>query len=177
MTADPINTAMNRHPAGTRQRTATQRGRYSRNKGAVAERDLVRWLRTNGFPHAERAVRTGYRTTDRTSADPGDVTGTPGIVWSVKDCAAERITEWLDELVNMAAHDTSFEEPVQLLVTKRRGHANPGEWWCWLQLLDIGQLLTGSSPDVVIPEWNRPLRMELGHVMPLLRTAGYGSPT
>src|SRR5688500_3530498 len=65
--------------------TTTARGKYSREKGATAERHLVAWLRTHGWPGAERAVRTGYRTADRTSVDPGDVTGTPGLVWQVKN--------------------------------------------------------------------------------------------
>jgi len=152
-------------------KTPSQRGRANRNRGLTAERDLCKWLRSNGFPHAERAVRTGFRTLDRTSADPGDVMGSPGVVWSVKDCAVEQRAVWMAELNDMGDGDSE----VYLLVHKRRGHADPGRWWCWLQVLDILGL-TGTSCDVVIPQWNAPIRMELGHVVALLRAAGYGTP-
>lgn len=149
------------------------RARASRNRGITAERALVRYLRDNGFAGAERAVRTGYRTPDRISADPGDITGTPGLVWSVKDCATERITTWFDELEHMRNAVTA---DVGLLVVKRRGHANPGEWWCWLWLGDLAALLTAS--DVVIPRelaWTlAPARLELADVVGLLRRGGYG---
>lgn len=148
-------------------RTASQRAAASRRKGAVAERDLVRWLRANGFPGAERAVRTGYRTPDRTAADPGDVTGTPGIVWSVKDCAVERIATWLAELDAM---DTSTTV-VRLLVAKRRGHADPGEWWCWLRAHDFAALLDDAETAFAFP-----VQAALGDVVMLLRAAGYGDP-
>ncbi|HWD79273.1 MAG TPA: hypothetical protein VG497_10325, partial [Kribbella sp.] len=69
-------------------RTRSEIGRSNRNRGAVAERAVVAWLRDNGFPHAERAVRTGYRTADRVSADHGDITGTPLLAWQVKDVVA-----------------------------------------------------------------------------------------
>lgn len=154
----------------TAPKTRSQLGRMSRNKGAKAERDLVTYLRTVGFGGAERAVRTGYRTTTRTAADPGDITGTPGIVWSVKDCAVEQLTKWLDELDAMEGQCV-----VRLLVHKRSGKADPGRWWCWLRLrtlLDVTSqsLWISASPTA-------PVRMELQHVVPLLHAAGYGDST
>jgi hypothetical protein len=157
-------------------KTPSQRGRSNRNRGLNAERDLCKWLRVNGFPGAERAVRTGFRTLDRTSADPGDVMGSPGIVWSVKDCAVEQRSVWMAELEAMGDGDTE----VYLLVHKRRGHADPGKWWCWLTL---GQLVDLAAPFRahlgVLPVTGPlapPVRMELQHVVPLLRASGYGSP-
>ena len=147
-------------------KTPSQRGRSNRNRGLNAERDLCKWLRTNGFPHAERAVRTGFRTVDRTSADPGDVTGTPGIVWSVKDCAVEQRAVWMAELDEMRSGSGA---DLGLLVHKRRGHADPARWWCWLELTDLFGLVAGRAPVA----GDAPLRMELGHVVPLLRVAGY----
>jgi hypothetical protein len=152
-------------------KTPQQRGRANRNRGLNAERDLCKWLRTNGFPGAERAVRTGFRTLDRTSADPGDVTGTPGIVWSVKDCAVEQLGAWMAELDVMATvHDgVNLDPPVALLVHKRRGHADPARWWCWMgvdQLID----LTGNETHLTFP-----VRVELGDFLPILHAAGYGT--
>lgn len=142
-------------------------GAMSRNKGAKAERDLVAYLRTVGFGGAERAVRTGYRTATRVAADPGDVTGTPGIIWSMKDCATERLTDWFAELESM----DGFSTDVRLLVHKRAGKADPGRWWCWLRLHTLMEL-TGAQVPADLP--NPPLRLELGHVVPLLRRAGHG---
>lgn len=154
-------------------RTPSQRGRANRNKGHQAERDLCRWLRVNGFPGAERAVRTGFRVGDRVSADPGDVTGTPGIVCSVKDCAVEQRSVWMAELAAMVAGDAPGA--VGLLVHKRRGHADPGRWWCWLVLGDLADLMTNGTWALPSDEHELPVRMELGHVVPLLRGAGYGT--
>jgi hypothetical protein len=148
-------------------KTRTQLGRMSRNKGAKAERDLVAYLRQVGFGGAERAVRTGYRTSERVSADPGDITGTPGIVWSVKDAAVERIDAWLAELDAMDGDDLDL----RLLVHKRSGKTDPARWWCWTHLGPLTNL-NSRGPALV----SFPVRFELGHVIPLLRHAGYGDP-
>jgi hypothetical protein len=138
-------------------------GATNRRRGLTAERALVTWLRNNGWPQAERTVVTGYRTPTRQRPDAGDITGTPGITWSLKDHATERITTWWTELTNMDGG------PIRLLVVKNRGHADPGQWWCWLPL---GYLiaLTGAQPhpcqDLV--------RCHLATLAPLLRDAGYG---
>jgi hypothetical protein len=154
-------------------KTPSQRGRSNRNRGLNAERDLCKWLRTNGFPGAERAVRTGFRTVDRTSADPGDVMGSPGIVWSVKDCAVEQRSVWMAELEAMDDRPIKAggDEPIRLLVHKRRGHADPGKWWCWMRAHQMALLLDDGDSSFVFP-----VRAELGDIVPLLRIAGYGDP-
>lgn len=152
--------------------TNSQRGTTNRRRGHQAERDLARWLRANGFPHAERAVRTGFRANDRVSADPGDIDGTPGIVWSVKDCAAEQTPKWLAELAVMQAGARAVHG---LLVTKRRGHADPARWWCWLALDDLVRLATDEPARHLSDAGaGQPVRIELGTLAPLLRTAGWG---
>lgn len=164
----------------TAAKTPSQRGAANRRRGHQAERDLAKWLRANGFPHAERAVRTGWATKDRASADPGDITGTPGIVWSVKDVAAENITGWMTELDAMV---TGAKADLGLLVHKRRGHADPGRWWCWGEFGDLFILCVampyGGMPCVgeLDAAYHFPTRMELRHVAVLLRAAGYGSPS
>jgi len=153
----------------TTAKTRSQLGRANRRKGAVAERDLVKYLRRVGFPGAERAVPTGYRTATRVAADPGDITGTLGVVWSVKDVATEQIAKWFAELDAM---DGRLGD-VRLLVHKRRGHADPGRWWCWLRVGTLVRLLDENlRPDGLGDAV--PMRMELGDVIPLLRAAGYG---
>jgi hypothetical protein len=153
--------------------TASQRGTTNRRRGHQAERDLARWLRSHGYPHAERAVRTGFRASDRVSADPGDIDGIPGIVISVKDCAAEQTVKWLAELAVMQAGARAVHG---LLVHKRRGHADPGRWWCWLLLDDVVRLATDGHAVATFAAGEHPVRMELGHAVRLLRDAGWGDP-
>lgn len=154
----------------TSAKSRSQLGRMSRNKGAKAERDLVAYLRTVGFGGAERAVRTGYRTTDRVSADPGDVTGLGPIIVSMKDCAVEELAKWLAELDAMQGR----EFDVRLLIHKRSGKADPARWWCWMRTRILLRLIDESY--FAAGHYDAPVRMELGHVVPLLHEAGYGDP-
>ncbi|MGD9991108.1 hypothetical protein [Pseudonocardia sp.] len=155
---------------------ASRRAAANRRRGSTAELAVARYLRTVGFPGAERAVRTGYRTATRTSPDPGDIAGIPGLVISVKDAQVERLTSWLTEVRVMTA--TGGE--LGLLVHKRRGHANPANWWCWLRFRDALALAfptsLGTTGTYVGPAGDDPIRMQLSHVIPLLHGAGYGTP-
>lgn len=139
-------------------------GTANRRRGLVAERHLVTWLRTQGWPHAERSVVTGYRTAHRERRDGGDITGTPGIVWSLKDCAKLQIPAWWAEL-----HTFDGPDRFRLLVVKNRGHASPAEWWCWLRVADMVELASTQlhpCQDLI--------RCHLSTVVSLLREAGYG---
>lgn len=157
--------------------TASARGRANREKGAVAERQLVSWLRENGWPGAERAVRTGYRTATRVSADPGDVTGTPGLVWQMK------YTTRFEWPAVFAANLSETEEQrvaagadFGLLIQRRAGTADVGRWWVWLRVADLARLLR-PLPSARATDLGQPaLRMELAGLVPLLRAAGYGTP-
>jgi hypothetical protein len=156
-------------------RTPSQRGAANRRRGNLAELAVAKYLRTVGFPHAERAVRTGYRTPTRTSPDPGDIAGVPGLVVSVKDAKTEQLTSWLTEVRVM----TAAGGELGLLVHKRRGHADPARWWCWLALGDLMRITTDAHPCQIraaARDTTTPVRMELGHVVPLLHAAGYGTP-
>lgn len=149
-------------------RTPAQRGRANRNKGHQAERDICKWLRAHGFSGAERAVKTGFRAADRTVADPGDITGTPCIVWSVKDVEREHMKQWLAELDAMLAGHP-YPEALGLLVHKRRGHADPGSWWVWISAPDLAALL--GAPAFDGSQW---FRTTLAELVPLLRSNGHG---
>lgn len=135
---------------------ASTRGRRNRANGANTERRVATYLRT-WWPDACRAVRN-------TQPDPGDIAGTaPDLWWSVKDCQVERISTWLDEVAVKAP------PAVGLLVVRRRGHADPGAWWCWLHLSDLAYLL--KRPGHVDCATS-PVRMELGDVIDLCQAAG-----
>ena len=151
-------------------------GKANRRKGHDAERAVARWLRDNGWPGAERAVRTGYAGVTRSIADPGDITGTPGIVWQIKDCAREQIAPWLTE-TEQQREDADAEHGV--LVVRRRGAADVGRWWVWVSL---GDLLTLANPDrcqcmeCAGDTASAPVRLELSALTQLLRVRGFGEP-
>ncbi|MCP2261069.1 hypothetical protein LX15_004789 [Streptoalloteichus tenebrarius] len=144
------------------------RGRANRRRGADAERAVAAWLRGHGWPHAERAVRTGYRTATRTSADPGDITGTPGIVWQIKDVARPDAARWLDE--TRQQRDAAGADH-GILVIRRRGTTDVGRWWTLLTTSDLLRLVHATRPGLL----SAPVMMELGDVAALLHAAGYGT--
>jgi hypothetical protein len=164
--------------------TASARGRANRTKGAAAERDLVRWLRANGWPGAERAIRTAYRTADRELPDPGDVTGTPGLVWQMK------YTARFDQPAFLAACLAETEQQrvdagadFGLLVQRRTGVTDPGRWFVWLRVIDLYALCRSSKSNTLLTVdptraylGEPPVRMELADLVPLLHAAGYGTP-
>ncbi len=135
-------------PGGARDRSRI--GKANGEKGKRAERDLVTWLRRHGFPGAERTVRTGYHTPARQRVDTGDIDGTPGLVFQVKDVADRllwKVDGWLRET---EAQRLAAGADVGVLVVKRRGHADPGHWWAWMPLCGLMPALnTLGSRDTV----------------------------
>lgn len=171
--ADPVQAASG--DPGARNE-ASRRGRANGERGKRAERDLVTWLRAHGWPGAERTVRTGYRTRTRGCSDHGDIDGTPGITWQVKD-VAERdhylIPAWLADTERQRVASGAN---LGILVVKRRGHADPGQWWAHMPLNDLVHDVLTSSIDT-FPEdpYMVPVRLALAHLAPILAHAGYGS--
>lgn len=162
-------------------RTPSEIGRSNRNRGAAAERAVVAWLRDNGFPHAERAVRTGYRTADRTSADHGDITGTPGIVWQVKDTLDfEQPAVLAATLADTAAQTVAAGGEFGVLVQRRRGSADTGRWWAWMPgeayvRVACPRVHRLQHLFVDLQSLAHPVRLTLADVVALLVRAGYGS--
>lgn len=161
--------------------TASERGRSNRNRGAVAERQLVGWLRDNGFPGAERAVRTAYRTAGRALADPGDVTGTPGLVWQVKyTLDFEEPAVLVRNLAETEQQRATVDADFGILVQRRVGAKDPGRWWVWLKIADLYRIIRRApkgelkEPGAFLGE--PPVRMELAALVLLLRAADYGNP-
>ena len=152
-------------------------GATSRRKGATAEVALANYLQTHGWPEARRAVITGYRNHHTEVADPGDIRGTPGIVWSMKNVARDQvdrhIDQWMAELDNMNGLGDHLGG-LPLLVVKRAGHANPARWWCYLRLRWLDEL-RGIQPDRLDAE-QHPVRLELATIVELLNHAGYTRP-
>lgn len=166
-----------------RTRAAIARSNLARSK--ASERKVATYLRVSGWPGAERTVRTGYNTGDRAMPDVGDIDGTPGVVWQVKDTGERewwRVPTWLAETnaQRIAAH-----ADYGVLVVRRPGHAHAGEWWAWMwlgqgvaliqdasQIPTPGDVFVHGLPGVAA---DAPVRMELRHLLPVLRAAGYGT--
>lgn len=138
---------------------ASTRGRRNRANGANYERRLAAYLK-RWWPDACRGIRNTY-------PDPGDIAEIgPALFVSMKRVEQERINPWMAELEEKAAGRLG------LLIVRRKGHADPGEWWCWLRLGDLVHL-AGDVTSLHAEQDVSPVRMELRHVMPLLVHSNY----
>lgn len=103
----------------------------SKAKGSAAERDLVTFLRTAGFPHAERRLAGSAQ-------DRGDIAGIPGVVVEVKNHAATNLAGWVDEALAEQGNDGA---DYGIVVHKRRGKGNAGEWYATCTVAQMARLL------------------------------------
>lgn len=155
-------------------RTPQEIGRSNLARSKEDERKVAGYFRSTGlFPLAERAVRTGFKAVGERGADPGDITNTPGLVTSVKSYTDVALVErfvpgWLEELERMQWLDHS----IRILVVRRYGKTDPGDWWCFMRL---GQLLPLIDPDrVTCTRRTETVRMLLRDVVPLIADSGVG---
>lgn len=156
------------------RRTRSQIGKANNRKGKDRELRVAKYLQISGFPGAERMVRTGYRSSGRTSPDCGDITGTLGIVWQVKDIAEREWYKIPRILAETEAQTLAGNAELGVLVIRRPGHGSPAEWWAHMWFDDVYALVAGSRPHG--QRLRFPIRFELGELIPLLRVAGYGTP-
>ena len=113
----------------------------ARQKGTLAETAFVKYLIAHGFPHAERRALHG---TD----DKGDVTGTVGLAWELKNHKTYQIPQWLKE--TLAERDNAQADYGFLVIKPNRiGVDNVDQWWV---VMDVEQAIA------------------------LVREAGYGDP-
>lgn len=108
-----------------------------KNKGTAGESAVVAYLRTAGFPYAERLALQGGK-------DRGDITGIPGIVIEVKACQEYSFNGWLKEaLVERDNAGADFG----LVVAKPRlvGTTRTGEWYALMYAYDYLALLSQAS--------------------------------
>ena len=135
----------------------------SKDIGTKGETAVVRVIRPRGFPHAERRALHGTH-------DLGDITGTPGIVWSVKagdtarGASDAKVEEWLNRAEELRVHAVA---DIAVLVLARRGIGAPNadRWWA---VVRTGRLVTGPLTGVTV-------RLTLGDACRLLVESGYGS--
>lgn len=124
-------------------------------KGTWAESHFVKYVRQHGFPQADRIPRSG-------SKDRGDVGLAPGLIFEVKNYALRtgfptvgQLEKWLAETEvekkNAGAHTA-------LLVVKRKGTQDVGQWFCFTPLIDGWHMTTVAQR------------------LRTLRIAGFGDP-
>lgn len=93
-----------------------------RAKGTAAETAVVKFLRDNGFPHAERRALHG-------TADKGDITGCGPVVFEVKNHKTLDLAGWVKEL---EAEMVNAKVDTGAVIAKKRGTTDPGEWYAIL---------------------------------------------
>ena len=120
--------------------------RRPRDIGTHTESAVVRYLRTAGFPHAERRSLRG-------TLDAGDITGCIGTAWSVKGgmmaCGASDalVERWLDQL-DLQRRNAHAQVGVLVLQRRGIGENNASRWWAVMRGVDYEDLCkTGVDAD------------------------------
>jgi len=104
-----------------------------KRKGHAAELAVVKWLRLQGWFHAER-VQAG------THKDRGDVDGLPGVVIEVKDRKSHSWHEYFNQLRRQIVNDKAW---TGVIIAKRPGVTDVNEWMAvmpaieWLNLISL----------------------------------------
>jgi hypothetical protein len=111
----------------------------SKAKGTAAETAVVRFLQANGYPHAERRALAGAQ-------DRGDVAGIPGVTIEVKAAKRFELAAWIEETLKESGREASPTQVVPLLVVKRPGKGDPGDWY-WIS--------DGQGMLSLLDEWTR----------------------
>ena len=140
----------------------------SKDIGTAHTTAVIRYLRDNGFPHAELRNQAG-------ALDKGDIVGCPGLCWEAKGGFAAETAS--DGQVSMWLRETEIERrnakaDIGVLVMKRKaiGARNAGRYWAVLPFWAV----IAAPPDGPV-SW-APVRMHLADAVTALREQGYGEP-
>ncbi len=108
-------------------------------KGSKAESDVVKWLKVNGFPYADRRIAGAQ-------LDKGDISGVNGVTIEVKNHARMDLSAWVKELEVEIKNDSAWTGTV---LHKRKGRSDVNEWYCtmpakvWVEL--IRRIIDGKT--------------------------------
>lgn len=113
---------------------------YHRQKGSSMERMVADYFRDNGFPFADRRVKTGAK-------DTGDIGGVhvngERLAIEVKNTAKLSLGTWAGEAETERINDQAL---AGVIVHKRHGKGKPEDQWVTLTLADFVAILTGRRP-------------------------------
>lgn len=120
-----------------------------KRKGTAAESAVVSFLRTAGFPHAERLALQGGK-------DRGDITGIPGIVIEVKAVQTYAFNGWLTE-ARVERDNAGADFGIVVAKPRMVGTTKTRHWYGLMYALDYLALLSmaskGSGADLKV--WTR----------------------
>lgn len=113
---------------------------YHRAKGSSFERLIADYLALNGFPFADRRVKSGAK-------DKGDIGGVMAhgqrVVLEAKNTTRINLGTWATEAETERVNDGAL---AGLIVHKRHGKGKAQDQWVTLTLADLTAILTGTRP-------------------------------
>ncbi len=113
---------------------------YHRQKGSTFERLLADYLKANGFPFADRRVKSGAK-------DRGDLGGVHAhgqpVVVEAKNTTKINLGVWASEAEVERVNDDAL---VGVIAHKRHGKGRAEDQWISMTLKDFTALLTGIRP-------------------------------
>lgn len=136
---------------------------------------VVRAIRVNGFPGAERRVLYG-------ASDAGDITGASNIIWEVKGGQAAKDASDLTILGWLRKAEGKRERlgaDIAVLVVQRAGFGerNAMHWWAVVWASALFELASPSlGGELIFGNFDAPARLLLADMCWLLRLAGHGTP-
>jgi Holliday junction resolvase len=113
---------------------------YYRQKGSSFERLVADYLKANGFPFADRRVKSGAK-------DKGDIGGVyilgQPIVLECKNTSKISLGTWAAEAESERVNDEAL---AGVVIHKRHGKGKAEDQWVTLTLRDLTAILTGKRP-------------------------------
>ena len=113
---------------------------YHRQKGSTFERMIADYLKSNGFPFADRRVKSG-------SKDKGDIGGVgiheQRLVLECKNTSKISLGTWSAEAETERINDQAL---AGVIVHKRHGKGQAEDQWVTMTLADFSAILTGKRP-------------------------------
>ncbi len=91
----------------------------AKQKGTAAETAVVKYMKAQGWVHAERRALHG-------NLDKGDINLGSPVVLEVKDHAKLSLSEWVKEL---KTEMDNAEVDAGAVIAKKRGTMNVGDWY------------------------------------------------
>ena len=156
--------------------------------GKKQEQAIVRHAKANGFPGADRIIRTGAGKGYAVRADEGDIWLCPGVIVQSKrlkgktvagttqaKSTAEMELEVPEWLAQTEAQRVAAKAAHAVLIVRRFGFSDVGKWWAFFSFYDLCYLagvFGMRQPQLV----GVPVRLTVADAYTLLRAAGYGTP-